>query len=75
MLEIPCLKLHSNTEYLFQNLIALEKCHYPFDSYFIDYIRVLDFLIDTSKEVDLLVRKRILGESNAVTTLVNYLWR
>jgi hypothetical protein len=79
VLEIPCLKLHNNTEYLFQNLIALEKCHYPFDGYFTHYIRVLDFLIDISKEVDLLVRKRILtnglGESNAVTTLVNYLWR
>ncbi|XP_062176234.1 uncharacterized protein LOC133881326 [Alnus glutinosa] len=57
--------------------MALEQCHYQFDHYVTDYIRILDFLIDTDKDVDLLVRKGILvntlGNSNAVTTLVNKL--
>jgi len=48
-----------------------------FDGYFTDYIRVLNFLIDTPKDVDLLVQKRILvnglGDSNALSTLVNNL--
>jgi hypothetical protein len=79
VLEIPRLKLNNNTESLFRNLMALEQLHYPFDGYFTDYIRVLDFLIDTPKDVDLLMRKRILvnglGDNNAVTTLVNNLRR
>jgi hypothetical protein len=78
-LEIPKLKFNDKTESLFRNLMAMEQCHYPFDGYFTDYIRVLDFLIDTPKDVDLLVRKGILvnnlGDSNAVTTLVNNLCR
>jgi hypothetical protein len=59
--------------------MALEQCHYPFDGYFTDYIRIFTFLIDTPKDVDLLVRKRILvnclGDNNAMKTLVNNLWR
>jgi hypothetical protein len=57
--------------------VALEQCHYRYDHYVTDYIRVLDFLIDTEKDVDLLVQKGIqvntLGDSNAVTTWVNRL--
>ncbi|XP_062176228.1 UPF0481 protein At3g47200-like [Alnus glutinosa] len=79
VLEIPTLKFDDKTESLFRNIMALEQCHYPFDGYFTDYIRVLDFLIDTPNDVDLLVQKRIivngLGDSNAVSTLVNNLWR
>jgi hypothetical protein len=79
VLEIPQFKLSNNTESLFRNLMVLEQCHYPFDGYFTDYIRVLNFLIDTPKDMDLLVRKRILvnglGNSNAVINLVNNLWR
>jgi len=79
VLEMPSLKLNDNTESLFRNLMALEQCHYPFDSYFTDYILVLDFLIDTTKDVDLLVRNKILvnglGNSIAVTTFVNNLCR
>jgi hypothetical protein len=77
VLEIPCLTLYDNTESAFRNLVALEQCHYKVDHYVTDYIRILDFLIDTDKDVDLLVRKGILvntlGDSNAVTTLVNRL--
>jgi hypothetical protein len=79
VLEMPSLKLNDNTESLFRNFMALEQCHYPFDSYFTDYILVLDFLIDTTKDVDLLVRNKILvnglGNSIAVTTFVNNLCR
>jgi len=77
VLEIPRLKLYSYTESLFRNLLALEQCHYLDDAYFTDYIRILDFLIDTAKDVNLLVRKGILvnglGDNNAVATLVNNL--
>ncbi|XP_062176395.1 UPF0481 protein At3g47200-like isoform X1 [Alnus glutinosa] len=77
VLEIPCLKLYNDTESLFRNLVAWEQCHNLVDAYVSDYISLLDFLIDIVKDVDLLVQKRILvhalGDSNAVTTLVNNL--
>jgi hypothetical protein len=77
VLEIPCLVLDDNTESIIRNLMALEQCHHFSNNYVTDYIRLLDFLIDSDKDVDLLVREGILvhdlGNSNAVTTLVNKL--
>jgi hypothetical protein len=76
-LKIPCLNLYASTESLLRNLVALEQCHYVFHAYVTDYVLLLDSLIDTSKDVDILVKKGILnntlGDSNAVTTLVNKL--
>jgi hypothetical protein len=75
VLKIPCVELFNSTESHFRNLVALEQCHYMDDAYVTDYIRLLDFLIDTPKDVDLLVRKGIFvnrfGDSNEVTTFVN----
>jgi hypothetical protein len=77
VLEIPCFHLDYSTERFFRNIMTLEQFHYRSDHYVSDYVRILDFLIDTSKDVDLLVRKRILnntlGNSNAATTVVNNL--
>jgi hypothetical protein len=77
VLEIPCLHLHDGSEFLFRNLVALEQYHYVNDAYVTDYIILVDSLIDTVKDVDLLVQKKILinslGGSNAVTTLTNNL--
>ncbi|XP_062177337.1 UPF0481 protein At3g47200-like [Alnus glutinosa] len=77
VLEIPCFQLKNFTECFFRNIMALEQFHYRWDRYICDYIRILDFLIDTTKDVDLLVRKRImvntLGDSNTVATMVNNL--
>jgi hypothetical protein len=77
VLEIPCLTLDNDTESIFQNLVTLEQRHYISNHYVTNYIRVLDFLIDIDKDVDLLVRKGFLvhtfGDNNVVTTLVNKL--
>jgi hypothetical protein len=78
VLEIPCFQLNYSAERFFRNVMALEQIYYRWDRYVSDYIRILDFLIDTAKDVDLLVRKRILvntnlGDSNKVATLVNNL--
>ncbi|KAK7395166.1 hypothetical protein VNO78_15712 [Psophocarpus tetragonolobus] len=80
VLEIPQLKVEDwTTELLFRNMVALEQCHYPNESYITDYVLVLDFLINTSKDVDLLVRKRVLvswlGDSESVALLFNGLWK
>ncbi|KAM7490175.1 hypothetical protein LguiA_033096 [Lonicera macranthoides] len=77
VLEIPCIKLNDHTETLIRNLMPLELCHYPKDSYIIDYILFMDYLINTPKDVDLLVQNGILanwlGDSKAAARLVNKL--
>ncbi|KAM7490160.1 hypothetical protein LguiA_033081 [Lonicera macranthoides] len=77
VLEIPCFKLNDHTETLIRNLMALELCHYPSDSYIIDYIAFMDYLINTPKDVDLLVQNGILanwlGDSKAAARLFNKL--
>ncbi|XP_042959794.1 UPF0481 protein At3g47200-like [Carya illinoinensis] len=75
-LEIPQLEITTGTEIFFRNLIALELCHYPSEShnYFCHYICLLDFLISTERDVELLVDKSViinrLGSNAAVVTLI-----
>ncbi|KAI4316306.1 hypothetical protein L6164_024298 [Bauhinia variegata] len=79
VLEIPQVKVEDWTELLFRNLVALEQCHYPYESYVTDYVAVLDFLINTGRDVDVLVQNGIilnwLGDSNSVADLFNSLWK
>ncbi|KAB1225067.1 hypothetical protein CJ030_MR1G005404 [Morella rubra] len=77
-LEVPTFLVNNSTETIFRNLMALEQCHYPIeDTYICAYILLLDHLIDTEKDVDLLVRKKIilnhLGSNDAVATIINRL--
>jgi hypothetical protein len=76
-LKIPRLQVDNSTECLFRNIMALEQFNYRWESYVSDYICMLNFLIDTTKDVDLLVQKKILvnnlGDSNAVATMINNL--
>nr|XP_023889664.1 uncharacterized protein LOC112001717 isoform X2 [Quercus suber] len=75
VLEIPCLTLDDSTEILIRNIIALEQSQGK--GYVTDYFAVLDFLIDTAKDIDLLCNEEIvvnyLGDSNAATSVVNKL--
>lgn len=79
VLEIPQLKVEDWTEILFRNMVALEQCHYPNESYITDYVAVLDFLINTGRDVDILVKKGVLvnwmGDSDSVANLFNSLWK
>ncbi|XP_040995391.1 UPF0481 protein At3g47200-like [Juglans microcarpa x Juglans regia] len=77
-LKIPQLEITTGTELFFRNLIALELCHYPSESYyFCNYICLLDFLINTERDVELLVDKSViinrLGSNAAVLTLIKEL--
>ncbi|WVZ19953.1 hypothetical protein V8G54_007275 [Vigna mungo] len=60
-------------------MVALEQCHYPSKSYITDYIVVLHFLVNTSNDVDLLVRKGILmsylGDTDSSAKMINGLWK
>ncbi|KAK7838593.1 upf0481 protein [Quercus suber] len=78
VLEIPCITLNDEKIRLIRNIIALEQSHYVGDAYVTDFFAILDFLIDNSKDVDLLCDKGILvnylGDSNAAALAVNSLY-
>ncbi|KAG2694582.1 hypothetical protein I3760_08G152500 [Carya illinoinensis] len=76
-LEIPCIGLDNSTETIYRNIIAFEQCHCPCDSHLTDYIVLLNLLINTPKDAELLIRKGIivngLSNSDAVASLFNNL--
>jgi hypothetical protein len=76
-LEVPLIVIDDNTEVIFRNLIALEQCHYPFQPYMCNYAMLLDNLVDSEKDVDLLIDKQIIhnniGSNQAVAELINRL--
>lgn len=75
ILEIPEIFLDDRTEILFRNMIALEQCHYQFESYITDYAFVLDCLINGCNDVDVLTHRKIihnfLGDITDVASLFN----
>ncbi|XP_010512372.1 PREDICTED: UPF0481 protein At3g47200-like [Camelina sativa] len=77
VLNIPCFLADDDAEMILRNIMALEQCHYPFNAHVCNYVMFLDFLIDTEKDVDLLVEKGIinnwLGQHRAVAKMVNKL--
>ncbi|XP_062177571.1 UPF0481 protein At3g47200-like isoform X1 [Alnus glutinosa] len=75
VLKIPHITLNDITEFYARNLIAFEQCHYPKDARVTDYFILLDFLIKSEKDVDLLGRKGIMvnGLGNNDATFINNL--
>ncbi|ESQ44031.1 hypothetical protein EUTSA_v10006372mg [Eutrema salsugineum] len=59
-LKIPCFSADDDMETLLRNIMAFEQSHYPYNAYVCDYITFLDLLIDTEKDVDLLVEKDVI---------------
>ena len=76
-LRMPPLTLDNSSETIIRNLLALEQCHYPDKAYITDYFILFGFLINTNKDVNLLVRKgvmlNLLGNSDEARNLVNSL--
>ena len=77
VLKIPRLELMDRTEVIARNIMALEQTHYIKSAYFSDYFDLMDSLIDTKEDVDLLCDKEILvnclGDNNAATLMINNL--
>jgi hypothetical protein len=75
VLKIPHITLDDTTEFYARNLMAFEQCHYPIAAYVTDYFILLDFLIKSEKDVDLLGRKGIMvnGLGNNDATFINSL--
>ncbi|KAK9196770.1 hypothetical protein WN943_004901 [Citrus x changshan-huyou] len=59
-LQIPAIKKYDMTEPLLRNLMALEQCHYPFQTYICNYIYLMDSLINAEEDVNLLVEAGII---------------
>lgn len=76
-LQIPKLNLEDDSETFFRNLLAFEVCHCDSETYVTDYIDLMDGLINTPADVELLVQNGIitncLGENVAVSALFNSL--
>ncbi|XP_031270120.1 UPF0481 protein At3g47200-like [Pistacia vera] len=76
-LQIPQVFVHDGTESLLRNIMALEQVHYPKDGWICNYVDLLDRLIKTEKDVDLLVGKGIilnwLGDNASVASMFNKL--
>ena len=62
-LVIPPFEINHATEHIFRNIMALEQCHYPKQAYICNYIVLLDFLINTRDDAELLVDKKIIVHS------------
>lgn len=79
VLEIPRFVVTDDTESLFRNIMVFEQCHYYFDSYIIDYFAFLDSLINTPKDVSILVQSGVienwLGNNEEVADLFSKLFK
>jgi len=63
VLYIPELMLGNNTESQLRNLIAFEQCHYPWESFVVDYVLFLDSLIYDRRDVQVLINNGIILNS------------
>ena len=74
-MKIPSFTVGDTTNRVIRNFMAFEQCHYPHETYICNYIVLLDHLIKTEKDVDLLVEKKVLdnwlGRDEAVVNLIN----
>lgn len=52
VIQIPQIVFEDPTESVIQNLMALKQCHYPDETHICDYITLLDYIIDTTEDVD-----------------------
>ncbi|KAJ0081191.1 hypothetical protein Patl1_12016 [Pistacia atlantica] len=70
-------KFMRHKECLIRNLMALELCHYPSKTYICDYIHLMDSLINTENDVDLLSEKGIShnpsGDNSVTANMFNKL--
>ncbi|XP_031272048.1 putative UPF0481 protein At3g02645 [Pistacia vera] len=78
-MRIPCLYVNDDTECLIRNVMALEQCYYPSETYVCSYIELMDYLIENEEDVDFLADKGIIynnvGSDAAIAEMINKLCR
>ncbi|XP_052107823.1 UPF0481 protein At3g47200 isoform X1 [Arachis duranensis] len=60
VLKIPHILVHDKTEVRLRNIVALEQCHYPRHHYLTDYVNFLAQLVNSNKDVDVLINAGII---------------
>ena len=60
ILEIPPFEIEETTETVFRNLISYEQCHHNIPHSITSYAILLDCLINTSKDIDILCENEII---------------
>ena len=77
VLSMPIFNIDDSTEVLLKNMMAYEQCHPSAGDIIRQYVAILDFLINTEKDVDVLIDKKIIvnlmGDANKVVTMINNL--
>ncbi|KAM3750302.1 hypothetical protein ACB098_04G026900 [Castanea mollissima] len=77
VLKMPVLELDDSTEVVTRNIMALEQTRYIESAYYTDYFLMIDFIVNTKKDVDLLCDKGILvnylGDNDAAKSMINNL--
>ena len=77
VLSMPILNISSSTQLYFRNMMAYEHCHDSATKIITQYVAILDFLINTEKDVNILVDKKIivnwLGDTDKVVTMISNL--
>ncbi|KAH9740791.1 transmembrane protein [Citrus sinensis] len=63
ILEIPFLTVYDPTERLYRNVLAFEMMH-SYTKYLNDYIIMMNYLVSTSKDAELLLQNEIIGLGN-----------
>ncbi|MED6164078.1 hypothetical protein PIB30_086275 [Stylosanthes scabra] len=78
-LQVPEIEVDDGTETWFRNMVALEQCHYLEESYITDYVIFIGHLVNEGKDVDVLVKNKIivnrLGDNETVAELFRGLKR
>jgi hypothetical protein len=77
VLEIPSLLIQDTTETLFRNLISYEQCYPGCETRFTSYAVLLDNLINTTKDLEILCDKEIIRnwmDPEAATIFFNKLY-
>ncbi|XP_061962129.1 UPF0481 protein At3g47200-like [Populus nigra] len=75
ILEIPLLRVQDSTEIYFRNLRAFDKCDILDQDHIGDYISMINFLVISPKDVEILVENRIIEnwihDNEAVSTVLH----
>ncbi|KAL6212085.1 hypothetical protein ACLB2K_017306 [Fragaria x ananassa] len=76
ILKIPKLRTDDTTELILRNLIAFEQCSNSNDRIISDYVSLMDMLIDSPRDVELLVKHNIIendlgGGDKDVANMIN----
>uniref|UniRef100_A0A7C9A3Z6 Uncharacterized protein n=1 Tax=Opuntia streptacantha TaxID=393608 RepID=A0A7C9A3Z6_OPUST len=78
-LEIPRFAVTDQAESFFRNIMVFEQCHHYSNSYIIDYFAFLNGLINTPKDVEVLIQSGIienwLGSNEEVANFFNNIFR